>query len=255
MRSWLRIGLAGWGFFVFAAFARMAETATATAAHPLAWDAMEKTYDAKPGDEVAEFSFTAKNKGDKAVEILELKPSCGCTVAEMPATPWLLAPGASGTFRATADFKGKVGKFTKSIYVVSSAGTQMLTVHVNIPDTEEARRARNQQLAAVDRQAVFRGECATCHVAPTQGKKGGELFAAACGICHTAAHRAELVPDLAMAREPRDAAYWEKWIAEGKAQTLMPAFAQARGGPLNEEQIRSLVEFALKSFPTQPSRR
>lgn len=223
--------------------------------HPLEWDAMEKTQDAQPGDEVAEFAFTVRNKGEKPVEILELKPSCGCTVAEMPATPWVLAPGATGTFRARADFAGKQGRFSKSIYVVSTAGTQMLNVHVNIPDTEEARRARNQRLATADRQAIFRGECATCHVAPTQGKKGGELFAAACGICHTAAHRASMVPDLAVARETRDAAYWEKWISEGKERTLMPAFAQEHGGPLNGEQIRSLVEFLVQAYPRQPHAR
>ena len=38
------------------------------------------------------------------VEILELRPSCGCTVAEMPKTPWVLAPGEKSSFRAIADF-------------------------------------------------------------------------------------------------------------------------------------------------------
>ena len=54
------------------------------------------------------------------------------------------------------------------------------------------------------------------------------------------------------AREPRDAAFWRKWISEGKEGTLMPAFAQAQGGPLTDQQIESLIEFALASLPTQP---
>jgi cytochrome c5 len=235
---WVAMGALMWG----------AETK-----HPLEWDASEKTYEAKPGDEVAEFSFTVRNKSERSVDILELKPSCGCTVAEMPATPWVIDPGSSGSFQAKANFKGRQGRFSKTIHVLSSAGAQVLSVHVNIPDTEESRRARNQMLASADRQAVFRGECASCHVAPTRAKLGGALFATACGICHTPANRASMVPDLAVAREPRDAAYWSKWISEGKERTSMPGFAVEHGGPLSEEQIRSLVEFALKHLPTEPS--
>ena len=83
-------------------------------------------------------------------------------------------------------------------------------------------------------------------------KTGAELFHTACGICHFAAPRASVVPDLLTAREPRDAAFWRKWISEGKEGTLMPAFAQAQGGPLTDQQIESLIEFALASLPTQP---
>ena len=32
----------------------------------------------------------------------------------------------------------------------------------------------------------------------------------------------------------------------------MPAFAQSQGGPLTDQQIESLIEFALASLPTQP---
>lgn len=222
-------------------------------AHPLVWDAMEKTIDPKPDEEAVEFVFRVKNGSETPVQIHELRTSCGCTVAEMPESPWVLKPGASGSVRATVDFKGKMGRLTKTIFVESAAGSQVLTLHVNIPETEETRRRRNQQMALADRQGVFRGECAACHVAPTIGKMGGELFQAACGICHTAAHRAAMVPDLALAREPRDAAYWRKWISEGKERTLMPAFAQEKGGPLTPEQIESLVAYALKHLPTQPA--
>lgn len=239
---------------VACAIARAAEQpAGAPAPHPLAWDAMEKTFEAKPGEDVAEFSFSVQNKSERAVEIRELQPSCGCTVPEMPQTPWVLEPGANGSFRATVDFKGKQGQFSKTIHVVSSAGAQLLTLRVNIPDTEEARRARNQQLAAMDRQAVFRNDCASCHVTPAVGKTGAELFQTACAICHVSAHRASMVPDLAVAREPRDAAYWRKWIGEGKVGTLMPAFAHEHGGPLTAAQVESLIAFALKNLPTQPA--
>lgn len=227
------------------------EDSAAALAKLLVWDAMEKSIEAKPGDESADFVFSVTNKSENAVEIVNVRPSCGCTVAELPEQPWILAPGASGAFRAKVDFQGKIGKFTKTIYVTSTLGTQMLSVVMNVPDSEESRRARNQQLATADRQAVFRGDCASCHVAPTIGKSGGELFQAACGICHTAEHRASMVPDLAVARVPRDAEYWRTWISDGKERSLMPAFAERHGGPLNAAQIESLIAFMLEKYPAE----
>lgn len=229
-----------------------AEPEPAKPPHPLVWDAMEKSLAVKPEDGEAKFEFRVTNKSNQPVEIVQIQPSCGCTVAEMPSTPWILAPGAEGAFTAVVDYRGKYGKFSKALMVHSNGGSQKLTVEVDIQDTEEGRRARNQQLAAVDRQGVFRGDCASCHVLPTIGKSGADLFVTACGICHLASHRASMVPDLAVAREPRDAAYWEKWITEGKEQTLMPGFGAKRGGPLTAEQIASLVEYALATFPTGP---
>lgn len=248
MRLWLAAlaGLAG---------ARAAESGAPPPAtpHPLAWDALEKTLEAKPGDDVADFEFSVRNTSGSPVEILDLQPSCGCTVAELPKSPWVLAPGETGSFKASADFSGKHGRFSKSIQVVTSAGPQVLQVHVIIPENDAARRARNLQLATADRQAVFRGDCASCHATPAAGRQGAELYAAACGICHAAEPRASMVPDLGIARAPRDAAYWRQWINAGREQTLMPAFAAEHGGPLTPAQIESLVAFALRHFPTEPT--
>jgi cytochrome c5 len=229
-----------------------AEPTPAPPPHPLVWDAMELSVVAKPGEKEAKFQFHVTNMSAQPVEIIEIRASCGCTVAEMPSTPWILAAGAKGSFSAVVDFQGKAGRLLKTLHVDSAAGGQMLTMMIDIPETEESRRARNQQMAFMDRQAVFRGACASCHVAPTVGKTGAELFQAACGICHQASHRASMVPDLTIVREPRDAEFWRRWIAEGKDRTLMPAFARERGGPLTAEQIASLVEYAMREFPTAP---
>ncbi|HUR56441.1 MAG TPA: c-type cytochrome, partial [Opitutaceae bacterium] len=171
----------------------------------------------------------------------------------MPSKPWVLAPGAGGSFRAKVDVRGKHGKFSKVIHVNSSAGMQMLSLVIDLPDDPESnRRQGNQATALANRQAVFHGDCAACHVAPTVGKAGDELFHAACGICHSASPRAAMVPDLMVASAPRDEAYWRKWIAEGREGSLMPAFAQKNGGPLTEAQIESLIAFALQRLPTKP---
>jgi mono/diheme cytochrome c family protein len=213
---------------------------------------MELAHVAKPEEKEAKFEFLVTNKSGDPVEVVQIEASCGCTVAEMPTTPWILAAGAKGSFCAVVDFQGKYGKLVKTLHVHSNAGSQTLTMTIDIPETEESRRQRNQQLAFIDRQAVFRGECASCHVQPAIGKSGAELFQAACGICHQAANRAGMVPDLTVVREARDAEFWRRWIAEGKDRTLMPAFAREKGGPLTTEQIASLVEYAMRQFPTQP---
>jgi mono/diheme cytochrome c family protein len=220
--------------------------------HPLVWDETEKSQVVKPEDGEARFVFRVTNTSREPVEILAIEPSCGCTVAELPRTPWILAAGAGGAFTAVVDYRGKHGQFAKTLDIDTTAGPQRLAVIVDIRDTDEARRARNQQAAVADRQAVFRGECVNCHVVPTVGKMGGELFQTACGICHSAVRRASMVPDLQVAQVVRDAGYWEHWISEGREGSLMPAFAAKHGGALSAEQIASVVEYALAELPRAP---
>lgn len=219
---------------------------------PLVWDAMEKKIPVKPGDAAADFEFTVTNRSAQAVTIEQIRPSCGCTVAEMPSNPWVIAPGAKASFSGYVNFQGKEGTFSKTLFVSSSAGTQMLTVTIEIPMVDDATRKKNQAIAQANRQAVFHGDCASCHLEPALGRSGAELFTAACGVCHFAARRASMVPDLLTARQHRDADFWRKWIAEGKEGTLMPAWSKDKGGPLSHDQIESLVQFAMQTLPVEP---
>jgi mono/diheme cytochrome c family protein len=220
--------------------------------NPLVWDAMEKTVQAKSGDGAAEVTYYVRNTGPQPIEIIQVRPSCGCTMAETPPSPWILKPGAKSSFTATIDLRAKSGELAKTIFVNSTAGTQMLTLRVKIPEMSPEQREHNRAIATADRQAVFRGDCAACHSQPLGQRTGAELFQSACGICHFASPRATMVADLLTARDHRDAAFWRRWISEGKDGTLMPAFAQSRGGPLTEAQIESLVEYALANLPTEP---
>jgi mono/diheme cytochrome c family protein len=227
----------------------------ATPPRPLEWDALEKSVTPAVGVVETQFEFKASNRSSQTVEVIDARPSCGCTIVDLPETPWRLAPGAKGTLRAKVDFRGKHGMFRKTVQVHTSAGSQTLVLTVNIPEAGEAERRRNQELAAANRQAVFRGDCARCHAEPAAGKRGQELFFAVCTVCHLAPLRASMVPDLLEPKDSRDAAYWRKWIGEGKDGTLMPAFAAAQGGPLTGEQIESLVAFVLERLPTEPTKR
>ena len=245
----------------------------ASAANPnaLKWDAETKEYHAKAGDLSAAFTFTVTNVSSSEVAINRLSTSCGCTVAQLPTTPYKLAPGSNVSINVTMDLRGKFGQVTKTVNVDSTAGFKALLVKADIPQPQTAAiagprnataapavnnamadRAKNIQNALADRQAVFKGDCAKCHVDKAAGKMGAELYASSCGICHEAQHRAAMVPDLKVARTQRDVAFWQKWIMEGKPGTLMPAFAQAHGGPLTQEQIDSLTIYLYQTMPKNP---
>lgn len=60
--------------------------------------------------ETIRHGFVIRNEGDAALEIGEVKPACGCTVARYDRT---IAPGASGTIETeveTASFRGPIAK-------------------------------------------------------------------------------------------------------------------------------------------------
>ena len=170
----------------------------------------------------------------------------------MPAQPWTLEPGASGPIQASIDLRGKAGKISKPLTIQSPSGSKVLILNVTIPPpspapSANADRGRNQQIAARDRQAVFKGDCAKCHAEPTVGKLGHELYQAGCAICHDAENRAAMVPDLKALGHPLNADDWKGWITSSKPGSMMPAFGRKNEGPLNEEQIASLVDYLSRT--------
>ena len=229
----------------------------------LTFDASLKEIYPEPGLEKGELFFHVKNETDNPVTITQIRPSCGCTLAESPDLPWTLNKGDGDRINLSINLKGKTGTLTKSVSVYSSAGRKYLTFKVHLPSPKAvggndklakmnmSDRLRNMQIAAKDRQAVFKNDCKSCHYDAAVGKKGEDLFVAACGICHETPNRATMVTDLSIAKEgvKRTEAYWSLWITHGKAGTLMPAFHQGQGGPLTIAQIKDLSSYMVKRFP------
>jgi mono/diheme cytochrome c family protein len=225
----------------------------------VAWDSESKEVTVKAGTPETRFTFNLTNVSSSNVTIKAVQTSCGCTAAHLPQMPWTLSPGAKGQFDVTMNLLGKMGSVTKVVTINSDQGTKSLLVKsiiepapaVAAGGTEPAMadRTKNQQLALADRQAVFKGDCAKCHVEPTVGKTGKELYAAACGICHDAEHRATMVPNLHALNHETNAEYWKNWIERGKADSLMPAFSVKEGGILTDAQIASLVNFLSTTIP------
>jgi cytochrome c2 len=216
-------------------------------AQGLTWDAVSKRYEAKRGETNALFVFRVTNSTPAEVVVSALRPSCGCTLTRTPPLPWKLISGTNGQVEVNVDLRGRQGLLTKTIAVESSLGTNNITINVQMPKLDE--REKNRLAAFADRQAVFKLDCAKCHLEPAVGKKGKELYEAICAICHEARHRAEMVPDLAALNKPKDKAYWNEWIHLGKPGTFMPAFSKPFGGPLEESEIASLVAYLEERFP------
>lgn len=230
-------------------------------ADAFAFDAREKAVQLKAGETKAEFKWAVTNATSEEVTINSVQTSCGCTAARLPSypNPWTLKPGEGGEVGATMDLTGKFGTIMKTVTLVTSVGQFPLVAKAVLPQEAFAQmqrqdnRSKNMQVAAADRQAVFRNDCATCHVQPTVGKHGRELYATACGICHEAEHRASMVTQLRgrTGTFPRD--YWLQWIRQGKEGSLMPAFELRKGGPLGDDQIESLATYLEKQFPQEPA--
>jgi mono/diheme cytochrome c family protein len=230
----------------------------------LAFDAEQKEVSVTNGTPEAHFAFNLTNISSGDVTINFVQTSCGCTVAKLPSTPWKLAPKDHGEISATMQLAGTPpgGTKVKTLTVNTDKGNKALYVRATVlaapaPMTE-MDRTNNQKVALADRQAVFKGDCARCHVTPAKDpmghdKMGKDLYTAVCTICHEAEHQASFVPNLHHLKEPTNPEFWKNWIAHGKPGTLMPAFAKSEGGILSDAQIDSLAQYLAATIPSQPA--
>jgi len=221
----------------------------------LQFDSTVKQYNAKPFEMNVPFIFYVTNVWTNDITITEARASCGCTTAHMPSTPWLLHPGESGGVDVSVNLMGKMGLLTKTITFETSVGMRMVTLRVAIPSPQStANSSPDRQLAmaqaAIDPQAIFKNDCARCHVNKGRDAMGEELYVADCAICHESSHRESIVPDLHALRRPTGLAYWQSIIRNGKAHSLMPAFAASNGGPLTDDQISSLAAYLNRVVPS-----
>jgi mono/diheme cytochrome c family protein len=192
------------------------------------------------------------------VVILSVRPSCGCTTAELPPVPWILPPGTNSIIKVNVNLAGKTampGILPKFVTVTTDHGNMQLRLLINVlpappprPMTE-AERAQGIAAAKIDRQAVFKGDCIGCHANNVEGKYGAQLFTAVCAVCHEASPRATMVPDLHNLKDPTSEEFWRAWITSGKPGTLMPAFDTSQGGPLTDLQIASLSAYLNAVIP------
>jgi hypothetical protein len=141
------------------------------------WNAESKTTNVVAGLDHAQFLFCFTNIALAAVTIVSVKTSCGCTTVQLSALPWTVPPRTGGQIGVQVNLAGKNGTITKTITVVTDQGTKTLLVKVIMapPSTLALpldTRTRNLMISQKNRQAVFSGECANCHINSIEGKYG-----------------------------------------------------------------------------------
>ena len=99
----------------------------------LKWDAESKQCTPKSGEANVAFTFVCTNVSNYEVSINALQTSCGCTVAQLPSTPYKLEPGSNVAINVSINVAGKYGRITKSVTVDSSAGSKTLLVSADVP--------------------------------------------------------------------------------------------------------------------------
>ncbi|MGH7942352.1 MAG: DUF1573 domain-containing protein [Limisphaerales bacterium] len=222
----------------------------------MTWDKTMVTTNVPADTRQAHVAFSFTNVSTNIVTIADVHGSCSCTTPELPPLPWRIPPGGKGQIGANVNIAGKYGTVVKSVFVGTDKGSRSLYIQINIlapkvPVLTQADRIRQMAIAKVDRQAVFKNDCATCHVKRGENQFGVVLFDADCGICHDANPRSSMVPDLHNIKARTNDDFWRVWIEHGKPGTFMPAFSTADGGPLDDMQIASLVKYLVAAYPSK----
>jgi len=75
----------------------------------------------------ASYEFSFVNTGDAPIILLEVAPSCGCSVADFSKSP--VKPGDNGKIKVTYNASVK-GPFTKSFIVKSNTKTPIKTLTI-----------------------------------------------------------------------------------------------------------------------------
>jgi len=196
-------------------------------------------------DSKVDTTFYLYNTGGKHLRISRIDTSCGCTVADI--SKKVIPPGDFAMLKTTLDTSIKLGKIKKTITIISNDGNHPETTLYLVGNVIFQMKG-HEKMAVKDPLVLFQGECATCHVNKGKGKVGRDLFVADCAMCHGL--NGEGVLDIApslLARNYKDEAtmaHVRNVIANGSKNTPeMPPFGEVKGGPLNEEEVESLVRY------------
>lgn len=145
-----------------------------------------------------------------------------------------LKPGEKGRIRLSIDIRGKLGTIYKTVAVNTNdpkAPTTTIAVRMTIKDPSHMKTYSASE--------IFGGACRNCHALQGKGKEGFDLFITDCVFCHSVGRIASDKGDI---REKSRESI-EKAIREGVEKTSMPGWDRKHGGPLNEEQITSLLDY------------
>lgn len=222
----------------------------------LTWEEKSWNFGKVPDDSIVEHTFYFTNTGTEPLYLTSIRPSCGCTAVQEEDTLGV-APGKRSSLKVNVNMNGKRGPILKTVRIkTNEPGNNVhilrLTAEV-IPAAEFAMMNPHKGQESVMKKileqggSLFEGECRKCHFEPAGNKTGKELYDAVCAMCHGNGEH----PKIPAAPDIR-AMNWKNMfvrgvmsrkIRKGAASPMMPAFSRKKGGPLDDEQIRSLVKY------------
>ena len=98
-----------------ASAAALADTARYTT---IEWLDSAKDFGKIPEGQKLDVAFRFRNTGSTPLVIGQVRPSCGCTIAEQPQEP--IAPGSEGQIKAVFNSEGRSGINHKTLFVTAN---------------------------------------------------------------------------------------------------------------------------------------
>ena len=99
---------------------KVANTALADTARytTIEWLDSARDFGKIPEGQKLDVAFRFRNTGTTPLVIGQVRPSCGCTIAEQPQEP--VAPGSEGQIKAVFNSEGRSGINHKSLFVTAN---------------------------------------------------------------------------------------------------------------------------------------
>jgi mono/diheme cytochrome c family protein len=190
-------------------------------------------------------TFYIYNLGGKTLVVDSVQPSCGCTVTKLSQSH--IGPGGVAKLNIALDTSLKLGHVRKSINITSN-DPKHPHIRLTLTAVVKGQLKGHAPIKVKDPLVLFKGQCATCHVDAGKGKTGQSLFLADCAMCHGDNAQGAVAMGLLGRNydDPVKKAQARAIIAGGSMNTPeMPPFAKARGGPLTDGEIDSLINFLV----------
>jgi mono/diheme cytochrome c family protein len=195
-------------------------------------------------DKKVSYDVAFRNSGDQPLSMRDLRSSCGCLA--LAASRKRLGPRESGTIELTLNPVGKRGRIAKTVNIYSNdARDPVKTLTVFATVTHGVAVVPGTPLETV----LFKAKCRECHADPARGKSGKALYVAVCAMCHGAKGEGKKTTGPPLVERPD--AEMRRLIAEGQPGSGMAGYAKERGGPLDAEQVESLVRYSRRMQRTR----
>jgi mono/diheme cytochrome c family protein len=206
-------------------------------------------------DTVSKHRIALQNTGGTTLILKEIRPSCGCTA--VLADESRIPPGKTTFLTVRMDTSLKLGSIRKTVDIESNDPqfpVQMLIINAQ-SIAPKGSKQHGTLIKVKDPLVLFKGDCASCHIQRGQNKTGESLFIADCGMCHGLQAEGGVAPRLNNVdmQNPLTRHYIEDVIRNGSPHNpSMPPFSQAKGGPLTEAQVASLLTYLMYLSKLKP---